>query len=389
MTILEHPKTTETTQKEYEAIPVLSRQKLSRDKLKEFTKITNKPIVSIYMDTYKYGEEQLLNAKQLQRVIPHIEKELLNKELSIEEVERYVAPLKDFANNESEWQHMDEGLAIFISENLAISYNLHNDVDFSWTVSEKPRLEPLIKELGIDKKFLILSVSQDDVRLLEADEQEYNMLDLKDIPGRMKDAVPEDNLQKTSPSRIGNGNSGFAVSFGHDKSEIQSQQVERFLKTIIDNLKTALPANDHRPIVVMCPPNYMSPFREHSALQHTRIAFVHGAWSRATEQEIYESALESFNNELDNTSTIVENIIDKGENKKLIERSTSAILELSHEIGRIETLIIKPIKVNGSPKNEDEITIVDDILLNVVEGNGQIISYELDDVFPMTATLRY
>lgn len=386
-TMLEQVGTTETTPKER---TISKRQKLTKECLKELVKNkTGNPIISIYMDTYKYGEEQLLNAKQLQRTIPHLEKELLNKDVALEEVEQYLKPLKELAENEQAWQHMDEGLAIFITDKEAISYTLHHDVDFSWTIDTKPRLEPLIKELGIDKNFLILSVSQDDVRLLEANDQEYKELDLGNIPGRMKDAIPEDNLQKHSPSRIGNGSSGFAVSFGHDKSEIQDQQIERFLKTIADNLKTALPVNDHRPIVIMCPPNYMAPFREHQALQHTRTAFVHGAWSRATDLELYEAALPVFNEELDNTETIVEKIIDKGESQKLIERSTSAILELSFEIGRIDTLIIKPIKVNGSPKNKDDITMIDDILLNVVEGNGTIISYELDDVFPMTATLRY
>lgn len=389
MTVIDRVDQTETTTHEENSLPIVKRQKLTRECLKQFTKMKESPTISIYMDTYKYGEEQLLNAKQLARIIPNIEKELADKGLEHEEVLRYTEPLTHLANNEDEWKHMDEGLAIFISDELAASYTLHNDVDFSWTVDSTPRLEPLIKELGIDKNFLILSVSQDDVRLLEADEQEYKLLDLKEIPGRMKDAVPEDSMEKYAPNRIGNGNGGFAVSFGHDKSEIQDLQVERFLKSIADNLKTALPVNDHRPLVIMCPPNYMSAFREHHALQHTRIAFVHGAWNRATEEELHASALEAFNNELDNAETIVKNIVDKGESRKLIERSTSAIVELSHEIGRIETLIIKPIKVNGSPKNEEDITVVDSILLNVIEGNGQIISYELDDEFPMTATLRY
>lgn len=388
MTIIERIDTTETTTGKDISIPVLKRQKLTRKRLKEFTKHNGQPIISIYMDTYKYGEEQLLNAKQLERIIPHIEKELIEKGLDSEIIQEYLRPLRNLAENETEWLHMDEGLAIFISDELAISYTLHNDVDFSWTVDEKPRLEPLIKELGIDKNFLILSVSQDDVRLLEADEQEFKKLDLVDIPGRMKDVVAENDLEKTKPSRIDNG-AGFAVSFGHDKSIIQDQQIYRFLKAIADNLKTALPVNDNRPIVILCPPNYMSVFREHHALQHTRIAFVHGAWSRATENELHESALSAFQEELDNTETIVENIIDKGESQKLIERSTSAIHELSSETGRIDTLIIKPIKTNGSPKNKDDITIVDEILINTVEGNGRIISYELDDVFPMTATLRY
>lgn len=388
MTIMERINTTETVANKSDAIPVLKRQKLTRKRLKEFTEYTGKPIISIYMDTYRFGEEQLLNGRQLGRIIPHIEKELISKGLSLEEISEYIQPLKNLAENENEWQHMDEGIAIFISEQLAISYTLHNDVDFSWTVDEKPRLEPLIKELGIDKDFLILSVSQDDVRLLEADEQGFKKLGLAEIPGRMKDVVAENDLEKTKPSRIDNG-AGFAVSFGHDKNEIQDQQIYKFLKTIADNLKTALPVNDNRPIVVLCPPSYMSVFREHSALQHTRIAFVHGAWSRAAEHELYESALPIFNEELDNTETIIEEIIDKGESQKLIERSTSAIHELSTETGRIDTLIIKPIKSNGSPKNKDDITIVDEILINTVEGNGRIISYELDDVFPMTATLRY
>lgn len=388
MTTIERIDTTETTMGKDISIPVLKRQKLTRKRLKEFTKHNGQPIISIYMDTYKYGEEQLLNAKQLERIIPHIEKELTEKGLDSEIIQEYLRPLRNLAENEAEWLHMDEGLAIFISDELAISYTLHNDVDFSWTVDEKPRLEPLIKELGIDKSFLILSVSQDDVRLLEADEQEFKKLDLVDIPGRMKDVVAENDLEKTKPSRIDNG-AGFAVSFGHDKSIIQDQQIYRFLKAIADNLKTALPANDNRPIVILCPPTYMSVFREHNALQHTRTAFVHGAWSRATELELYEASLAAFQEELDNTETIVENIIDKGESQKLIERSTSAIHELSSETGRIDTLIIKPIKTNGSPKNKDDITIVDEILINTVEGNGRIISYELDDVFPMTATLRY
>lgn len=141
MTITEKIDTTTRT-----AIPVLRRQKLTRERLKDFTKYTGKPIISIYMDTYKFGEEQLLNAKQLERIIPHIEKELTEKNLHQETIEEYLRPLRKLAENENEWQHMDEGLAIFISEELAISYTLHNDVDFSWTVDEKPRLEPLIKE---------------------------------------------------------------------------------------------------------------------------------------------------------------------------------------------------------------------------------------------------
>lgn len=378
MTVTERISTIETPS-------AVSVRRLSYKSVKELTK-TNKPIVSIYMDTYIQGEEQSLGAKQLERIIPHIRQELIEQGITEYDADTYIEPLKNLVQDNKAWYNMEQGLAIFVTEHEASMYKLFYDAEFSWTVDNKIRLHPIVKELEHKDRFLILSVTQDKVKLLRANKKYYKNIPLTKVPHNIDEAVPEDQMEKTHLGRSGNGNS---VAFhGQDHKESENARVEKFLKIIAENLKSELPDNDDRPYIILCPPQYMAIFKE--TLKHKEIAFIQGSYAHLSDEELYNLSLPVYDEEIHRMDTFIKEIINTGENTKNIERSTQAIYDLAkYERGRIDTLIVEPIIANGSEDVERKINNIDETIYNVVQGDGHVIAYKTECDFPMTAILRY
>src|SRR3989338_5182955 len=93
---------------------------LSNDELKKLVEKQSERCdsVSIFMPTYKTGQEIKQNPSRLKNLITKAEKQLEALLPRAVEARRFLSPIEQLQSDELFWQHPSDGLAVFLSQNM-------------------------------------------------------------------------------------------------------------------------------------------------------------------------------------------------------------------------------------------------------------------------------
>lgn len=184
---------------------------LSINDLKELVEQPQGICVSIYMPTYKAGAETQQNPIRFKNLLREAEAKL--EELGVSDPASLLQPATEITDED--WQHQDQGLALFLAEGCFRTYRLPIKFDQLVVVSEQFHLKPLMPLLTRDSEFYILALSQQQVRFFEATRYSIKEVDVEDLPKSMGDALQYDETAKAGQFRISTSKGGTANSFQH------------------------------------------------------------------------------------------------------------------------------------------------------------------------------
>lgn len=139
------------------------------------------------------------------------------------------------------------------------------DVPEVAAVGERFVVGPLLRILTGDEHFLLLAVSQRNVRLLEGSRHRVEEVVLPEIPSSLRDVVdpPEPRSHTVTFATSPGGSSGTAVFYGHGAADddFKRDEVERFLRQVADGLDSYL-ADQDLPMVLVGLDPLVSMYRE-------------------------------------------------------------------------------------------------------------------------------
>ncbi len=181
---------------------------LSIEDLKELVEQPQGICVSIYMPTYPAGPETRQNPIRFKNLLREAEAKL--DELGISDPSRLLQPAADIT--EEDWQHQDQGLAIFLADGFFRSYRLPIPCDELVVVSEQFHLKPLMPLLTRDSEFYVLALSQQEIRFFEATRYGIHAVEIEGMPKSMDDALQYDETAKAGQFRISTSKGGTANS---------------------------------------------------------------------------------------------------------------------------------------------------------------------------------
>lgn len=359
---------------------------VTHDELSFLAKLEG-PCVTIFLDTYICGPETVLNSKQLERLLPKTQEQLEDFGLSKDEIDKYLKPLQNLINDDFEWQHMSEGLVLCLNPFEAIGYKVSHDVPMQVTVGSKHKLHYLVQELDRSQKYFILSVTQDDVRLLKADDSKVERVQLRYIPESLSAALPEGvgkepgyQGNSVSASRVGNSH-GVETVHGHDVSDIFDVQVEKFLNDVGKNLIKELGKDKGKAVILATVPNYISAIKNSSGYENFSDEVVNGSYSHLSDHELHELAKPIFEKVLERYKAGYEEVAEKAASEKKFTTSLDDSLELSREY-RIDTLIVSGPDYNTVDEITGEFDVYDELISNTLVGGGKVVfdEYLITDV---------
>lgn len=185
---------------------------LSIDELKNLVEQPKGLSVSIYMPTCRLGQETQQNPIRFKNLIRQAEELLVEQGLSESEAGKFLQAAKDI-DRQDFWQHQNNGLAIFVAEGVFDYYRLPLNFAELAVVTDHFHLKPLLPLLTNDGLFYILSLSQDEIKLLECTRYDAKEIELKDIPKNMDEALMYDETAKEGQFRINTSKGGTDNSF--------------------------------------------------------------------------------------------------------------------------------------------------------------------------------
>ncbi len=228
---------------------------LDRMELEALFAETQEPCVSIYLPTHRAGPDIQQDSIRFKNLLRTTEDRLRADGMDKPAVDRLAAPARALLEDPAFWRHQSDGLAVFMSPDLFRSHNLPLDFNELVVVSQRFHLKPMLPLLSGNGNFYILALSQNDVRLFEADRVRAREVPLPDVPLSLADALGHDwkarSLQfRTRGGPARGGGAGEAAFHGHGIGVDDSkEEIGRFLRLVDDGV-TARIGDACAPMVV-------------------------------------------------------------------------------------------------------------------------------------------
>jgi hypothetical protein len=362
---------------------------------------------SLFMPTHRAGREKEQNTIRFKNLLRQVEERLLDKGLRSPQVRDMLTGPQRLLQDPGFWQRQSDGLAVFFSDDTYQCFRLPLDFEELVVISTRFHVKPLLSMLTSDGTFYVLTLSQNQVRLLKGTRHTVDEVDIQEKLQRISEALPDAFPEKQLQFHTGTPSSGSggrpAMFYGHDISNDVKNNILRWFRMIDKELRDLF-SGEQAPLV-LAGVDYLFPiYREANTYPHLLDAGVGGnpdglkpdalhgqAWGLVEPvfREARETAVAKYR-QLAGTGHTTTGVKD-------------AVLAAHH--GRIEVLFVavgvqewgqfdpdaEEIHVHGSPEPGDGDLLDLTAIQTLIKGGTvyAVAPEEVPDQAPLAAILRY
>jgi len=241
----------------------------SAAELLEVAASTGAPCLSLYLPTHRSGPEARQNPVQLRRMLRLAEERLLQHGSAPSEIEAMLAPAQRWLADPDHWRHPADGLAMFVGPGFFRAFALDFPPRETLCVEKRFRLRPLLGLLAGRKRFYVLALSTNHVRLLEATLDGFHLavrrLAPAHLPADMTDALgPMTFYSDTQAHSASNpalrGRRGLVHGQGDADQEHYKSDLLNYFRVVAGALQNAL-ADREAPLVLAAVAEYLPLYR--------------------------------------------------------------------------------------------------------------------------------
>lgn len=243
--------------------------------------------VSLFMPTHRFGGGVEADKLRWKNLVAEVEAVLADR-MRRTEVEALLAPARALQNDQMDWLHMSDGLAMFLRSDSHHTYRVPVAVPTLASVGDRVVTGPLLRLLSSDDHFFLLALSQRDIRLMDGSRNTVAEIRLTDVPTNLKDVVTPQEPRSDTMGRpaASAGRGGPAVFYGHGAGEphLKKDEVVRFLRAVSAGLHEVL-SGQTAPMVLVGLEHLVSAYREVNSYPHLIAdAVIHNADQLASEE---------------------------------------------------------------------------------------------------------
>jgi hypothetical protein len=197
--------------------------------------------VSLFIPTHRYGLEVEGDQIRWRNLLTATSDLLRRRGMRKPEITKLLAPAWELLEDALAWQYMSDGLAMFLRPGWNRRYRVATELPTLGTVGEHFVTGPLLQIVTNDCPFLLLTVSQRNIRLLKGSQQQIEELELKNVPTSIDQVVqseePGAHPIAWQPAPAG-GQAGHPIFYGHGAPDahIKKEEVRRFLQRVATSL---------------------------------------------------------------------------------------------------------------------------------------------------------
>ena len=262
---------------------------LTRDNLRKLTEKHKGPCVSIFMPVHRSGEETQQNPIRFKNLLGEAEQQLILGGLRAPEARQFLEPVQKVLRGGLFHQHPGDGLAVFLSAELFHLYLLPFVFTESVMVSDRFHIRPLLPFFSEDRRYYILALSQNRVRLLQGTHYSVNEVDLSDVPKNLADTLRDDDSWKElrMMHSITSGGEGKLIKHGEEADN--KDNIQRYFRRIDKGLHELL--TDQQAPLVLAAVEFLHPiYREVNTYPYLIHEGVTGNPDHLSAEELHEQA---------------------------------------------------------------------------------------------------
>lgn len=360
--------------------------------------------VSLFVPTHRVGTTKESDEDRLRwkNLLTAVEGTLIEDGHDKREVEELLVPAWELHGDGMAWSHMADGLAMYLTTGWSASYRVPLELPELAAVGSGYVLGPVLPLLS-DQNYVVLTLSQKDVRVLRGSRDRIGELDLPSVPGAFDDLFVADGPQSDSvprPNASGRSGAGGAVYYGASSLDnAHKEEVVEFFREVARGVEEHL-AGRSIPMILAGLPEWVAIYRELNSYPHLVDGAIEHNPDGMGPEELRTAAWELVESRLGQENG---RLVDRFHEQRA--RGTGAVgAKESHQAaleGRVDTLMLTADGCwaggNGGPevvrpeREEDQTcALVDAAARATLRTGGAIrVLEELPDGAPVAAVLRY
>jgi hypothetical protein len=263
---------------------------ISRSQLNQLIEHEGYPCVSIYIPTFRVGQEQE-DQIRFKNGVQKAQNELEDSGMERADALAFLAKGHQLIDNDDFWRHQQEGLAVFIGKDFFAQYTLPVHFKQHTSVDQHFHIRPLMPLFTEQTDFYLLALSQNEVRFFKGDRHSIHAVDVSEhVPPNMDKALmldPDASLQMH-----GSDSPGAGIYHGHGggKDKMNGYLKEYF--AIVDRGLREFLDDETIPMILATVDVNASIYQDTAKYTHLKEKFVSGSPEDLSGQQLHEQAWE-------------------------------------------------------------------------------------------------
>lgn len=268
-------------------------ENLTLDQLKGLAQQVASPSISIFLPTYRTGQDTQQARIRLKNLLRDAEQQLLNSGMGPRGVSELLKPASALLDDTLFWQHQYDGLAVFLASDDFHIYHLPFGVEERLIIARSYYVRPVLPLFTNNGHYYILAISQKAVRLFEGTRHSVGQIDLPEgAPESLMEALNLDDPEKQLQVRSGTPQGGMRAGMFHGQGpgeEEQKERIERYLNLVDTGLKEIF--HEQQAPLVLAGVDYLLPiYRKVSEYAHIVPEGITGSPEHWRPEELQEQA---------------------------------------------------------------------------------------------------
>jgi len=361
--------------------------------------------VSMFLPTHTFGRETRQNPIILKNLLAQAREKLAARGLPDAGIEALLAPAVKLVEDFHYWQHQDQGLALFLSDDGMQAFQLPVTVDELVVVGPGFHIVPLLPLQEQDADFVILSLTADETRAFHASRFSITAMQVADMPASIEalDGLPdyEGTVQSGGYGRPNTGDRNMPKTqvYGDSPEEWRKGRLVEFARRIATALAARL-ARQPLPVVVIADAEISGHLKKADTLKSLIAGSVEANPATMDEAGLHAAALAVMQPIHDAAREAALDTLDKLSGRKDATVCTEpAGVVSAAQNGRVDQLFLSedaaPAAVGdgSAAEAETEMRDLSDLAAHLTLRNGGGVRVVANDRLPdgvrMAAILRY
>ncbi len=225
---------------------------ISREELRNLLEVRDDPCISLYMPMAVKGNETRQNSIRFKNLLNMAEKK--GTDGQGKRVRELLSPAWRLLDETPFWQYQSDGLAVFASPKVFLTYRLPVRFPELVLLEERFDVKPLLPYLAMDRTFYILALSRKGSRFLDCTRHTCRNLSPKGMPGGVDEIVSGYEYERQVQSHRGAaGNAGEKGTIFHGQGfgkENEKLNLSRYMRQIHRAVEPVL-AKGNAPLVLV------------------------------------------------------------------------------------------------------------------------------------------
>lgn len=193
------------------------------------------PHVSLFMPTHRFGCGIETDKRRWRNLVTRVE-DLLTQRMRRRDVEALLAPARDLQENALAWQYMSDGPAMLLRPDGQRTFRVPAPMPELATVGNRTVMGPMLRLFAGDERFLLLALSQREIRLMEGSRNTVEQVQLPDVSTSLADAIdpqePRSDTMARAAASAGRGGPAVFYRHGAGDRHLKKDGVVRFLRQV-------------------------------------------------------------------------------------------------------------------------------------------------------------